>query len=393
MPQGRECVNARSENVSEEGASQSGARFETSRRNTIRAKEVTVPQTSTETARIRRGRTYAVLGILLLIGVIVSSMIGQVSISPTEVVGTLLKGVGINTSWAPQSAQTELTLWAIRFPRISMGVVVGAALAVAGALMQAIFANPLAEPGVVGVSSGAAVGASISIVFGLTAWGAWVTPTIAFSGALAATLFVYYFSRTGGRSEVTTLLLTGIAVNAFAGSAVAFFTFLASSSSREQIIFWQFGSLNGSRWPSVGLVAIGLAIGLTGAIAIARQLDILSLGDRSARHLGVAVERLRYTGVLLTVTLVGVSVAFVGIIAFVGLVVPHMMRMILGPSHRSLILASALGGAILIVFADLAARTVIPFADLPIGVLTSLVGGPYFFFLLRKTRSRAGGWG
>lgn len=340
----------------------------------------------------RLSSIYAALGILLVAAIVLSSMIGQITIAPTEVIGTLLKGLGIHTDWAPQSAQYEATLWSIRFPRVLMGVVVGASLAVAGALMQAIFANPLAEPGVVGVSSGAAVGASLSIVLGLTAWGMWVTPVFAFASALITTFFVYYFSRTAGRSEVVTLLLTGIAINAFANAAVAFLTFLASSSSREQIIFWQFGSLNGSRWTSVLVVAIGCLVGITGALVIARQLDILSLGDRSARHLGVDVERLRYAGVVLTVTLVGVAVAFVGVIAFVGLVIPHMMRMIQGPAHRPLIISSALGGAILIVLADLAARTVIPFADLPIGVLTSLIGGPYFFYLLRRTRKNAGGW-
>lgn len=319
-------------------------------------------------------------------------MIGQVAVSPSEVIGSILRSVGIRTSLAPTSEQVDATLWAIRFPRIVMGVVVGASLAVAGAIMQAIFANPLAEPGVVGVSSGAAVGASLAIVLGLVGLGAWTTPVLAFVCALITTLFVYYFSRSSGRSEVVTLLLTGIAVNAFSGAVVAFLTFIGSASSREQIVFWQFGSLNGSRWSEVAVVALGCVVGVGGSLLIAHQLDLLSLGDRSARHLGVDVERLRYSGVVLTVVLVGISVAFVGVIAFVGLVIPHMMRMIQGPEHRPLIVSSALGGAALLVFADIGARTVIPFADLPIGVLTSLIGGPYFFYLLRRTRRSAGGW-
>ncbi len=345
-----------------------------------------------QSRRVRQGTVYASLGMLLVVAVIVSAMVGQITISPTEVIGTFLRGIGIDTAWGPQSPQHEATLWAIRFPRVVMGIVVGASLAVAGAIMQAVFGNPLAEPGVVGVSSGAAVGASVSIVFGLTAWGAWTTPVFAFASALITTFFVYYFSRSGGKSEVVTLLLTGIAVNAFTGAAVAFLTFMGSAASREQIIFWQFGSLNGSRWGQAGIVAVGCAVGIVGALLVARQLDLLSLGDNSARHLGVDVERLRFIGIVLTVTLVGVSVAFVGIIAFVGLVVPHMMRMIQGPSHRSLIISSALGGAVLLVIADVAARTVIPFADLPIGVLTSIIGGPYFFYLLRRARRSAGGW-
>ena len=340
----------------------------------------------------RQAVIYSILGILLAVAVLFSSMIGQVTISPTAVVGSVLRAVGIDTSWAPDSAQQEATLWAIRFPRVVMGMLVGASLAVAGSIMQAIFANPLAEPGVVGVSSGAAVGASISIVLGLSAFGAWVTPLLAFASALVATLFVYYFSRAGGRSEVVTLLLTGIAVNAFTGAAVAFMTYMGSASSREQIVFWQFGSLNGSLWSEVGVVAIGCAIGLVGAMWISRRLDLLALGDRSAFHLGVNVERLRYAGVLLTVVLVGVSVAFTGVIGFVGLVVPHMMRMLQGPAHRPLIVSSAIAGAALLVFADVGARMIIPYVDLPIGVITSLIGGPYFFYLLRRARKTAGGW-
>ena len=183
-----------------------------------------------------------------------------------------------------------------------------------------------------------------------------------------------------------------MAVNAFAGAALALILFASQTASREQIMFWQLGSLNGSRWIDVLIVA---AIGIP-SIAIAasraRGYDLLALGERTAAHLGVRVERLRMLSIVLVALLTGVAVAFTGIIAFVGLVVPHIVRMAIGPAHRGLIAGSILGGAALMVWADLAARTVIPSADLPIGMLTALVGGPFFYLLIRRNRAKAGGW-
>jgi iron complex transport system permease protein len=280
----------------------------------------------------------------------------------------------------------------VRFPRIVMGLAVGAALAVAGSVMQAIFGNPLAEPGVVGVSSGAALGAAAAIVFGVTALGSWSIALFAFVGGLLATLLVYFVSRANGRTEVVTLLLTGIAINAFAGAGLAFLLFVGDTASREQITFWQLGSLNGSLWREVGIVAPIMVVGLVAAVLLGRQYDLLALGERNARHLGVNVEALRIGSIVLVALLTGVAVAFCGIIAFVGLVVPHVIRMAIGPSHRPLIIASAVGGGALISFADLIARTVVPGADLPIGMLTSLIGGPFFFYLLFRQRRRSGGW-
>jgi iron complex transport system permease protein len=332
------------------------------------------------------------LAVLLVGGIIASSMLGQLSISPTEVVGSLLRGAGIQNSWAPTDPLIESALWVVRFPRIAMGLAVGAALSVAGAIMQAIFGNPLAEPGVVGVSSGAALGAAIAIVIGVSVLGPATLPVFAFVGGLAATLLVYFVSRANGRTEVVTLLLTGIAINAFAGAGLAFLLFVADSGGREQIVFWQLGSLNGSRWGEVLIVAAVTAIGAAIAVGLGRQYDLLALGERNARHLGVNVEWLRIGSIIIVALLTGAAVAFVGIIAFVGLVVPHTIRMAIGPSHRPLIIASAFGGGALMVLSDLLARSVVVGADLPIGLLTSLIGGPFFFFLLFRQRRRSGGW-
>jgi len=334
----------------------------------------------------------AALAAALVASVLLSSVVGQLPITPAELVGSVLRSVGVDTGWAPDDRLVESTIWIVRFPRIVMGLAVGAALAVAGAVMQAIFGNPLAEPGVVGVSSGAALGAAAAIVFGVTALGSWSIALFAFGGGLLATLVVYFVSRANGRTEVVTLLLTGIAINAFAGAGLAFLLFVGDTASREQITFWQLGSLGGSLWREVAIVAPVMAAGTVAAVALGKRYDLLALGERNARHLGVNVEALRIGSIVLVALLTGVAVAFCGIIAFVGLVVPHVIRMAIGPSHRPLIVASAVGGGALITVADLLARTMVPGADLPIGMLTSLIGGPFFFYLLYRQRKRSGGW-
>lgn len=345
----------------------------------------------------RRTRRFVVLTIVLTAALaavtLLSLGVGQYSLSPGEVLGILLRAVGIPSHLAPDSATADGVVLQIRLPRIVLGLLVGAALAVAGVLMQAIFGNPLADAAVVGVSSGAALGAAASITLGVTATGMWATPSWAFVGGLAAVLAVYLVSRSGGRTEVVTLLLTGIAVNAIAGAGLAFMTFIGTSATREQIVFWQLGSLNGALWQNVAVVAPLVVVGTAVGIILSRRLDLFSLGERTARHLGVRVELLRVVVIVTVALLVCAAVAFAGIIGFVGLVVPHLMRMAIGPAHLPLMIASTLGGALLIAVADLIARTAVPMADLPIGMLTALVGGPFFLWLLVRTRRRSGGWG
>ena len=349
------------------------------------------PESSRRRVLVRSVILSSALVVLMLAAVLVSAVLGQLSISVTEVIGTLLGRLGIATAWAPADPVIVATLEVVRFPRIVMALAVGAALAVAGALMQAVFGNPLAEPGVVGVSAGAALGASTAIVFGIAAGGGGVA-LLAFLGGLGATLLVYAVARAGGRTEVVTLLLTGIAINAFAQAGLAFVLFLADTASREQIVFWQLGSLAGSVWSEVIIVLPVLVVGTILAVLLASKLDLLSLGERNARHLGVDVEQLRIISIVLVALLTGVAVAFAGIIAFVGLVVPHIIRMALGPAHRGLLVASAVGGGALLAIADLLTRTLVSGADLPIGMLTALVGGPFFFGLLYQQRRRNGGW-
>lgn len=335
---------------------------------------------------------FTALSVALVVLAVLSAGTGQLSIPPAEVLGSFLHRLGIDVGPMPAHPQGDAALWSIRFPRVVMALLVGAALAAAGALMQGVFGNPLAEPGVIGVSSGAAVAAACAMVFGLTALGTWTVPALAFVGGLITTVAVYLLSRSDGRTEVVTLVLTGIAVNAVTGALLALMMFLADTQAREEIVFWQLGSLNGTRWQYVGVVAPLALVGIAGAFVLSRRLDLLALGDRAARHVGVDVERLRLVAITLVALLTAAAVAFCGIIAFVGLVVPHLMRMVVGPGHRLLLPASVLGGAVLLLAADLVARTAVPYAELPIGMLTSLLGGPMFFWLLRRTRRTAGGW-
>lgn len=332
------------------------------------------------------------LGAGLLVAVVVAAGTGQVRVPPAEVLGSVLHRLGLDLGPLPSHPQGDATLWQVRFPRVALAVVVGAALGCAGALMQGVFGNPLAEPAVVGVSSGAAVGAFVVIALGLVGFGSWTTAAAAFVGGLLTTALVYALARADGRTEVVTLILTGIAVNAVAGAAIGLLTFLADDDARTAMAFWNLGSLNRASWQAVAVAGPCVAVALAVALPYARTLDLLALGERTARHLGVDVERARRVLVAATALLTAAAVAFAGIIAFVGLVVPHVVRLAAGPAHRVVLPGSVLGGALVLVVADLLARTAVPYQELPLGVLTAVVGGPFFFWLLRRTRARAGGW-
>ncbi|MFC5938118.1 FecCD family ABC transporter permease [Corynebacterium choanae] len=281
-------------------------------------------------------------------------------------------------------------LFTIRLPRVVLGMLVGAALAVAGAVLQGLLANPLAEPGVIGVTSGAGVGAAAAIVFGWTFLGIATVPCCAFIAGMFTTWLVYRLARADGTVKITSLILTGIAINAVGGALISFLIFVASTTAREQIIFWQMGSLNGAKWEQVYAVVVPIVAGCAVACWIAPQLDVLALGERAARHAGVHVTRLRPLVVALATALAAAAVSFAGIIGFIGLIVPHILRQALGPTHTWLVPLSAVGGAVLVTAADLLARTMIAYAELPIGMLTAIVGGPVFFWLLRRNLAVGG---
>jgi len=353
----------------------------------LRAPSVAAPR-----RRDRGALLLAGLAVALVVVVVLAAGTGQVHVPPAEVVGSLLHRLGLDLGPLPSHPQGEAALWQVRFPRVLLGVVVGAALGCAGAVMQGVFGNPLAEPAVIGVSSGAAVGAFTVIALGLTGFGTWTTAVAAFAGGVVTTFVVYALSRSDGRTEVVTLLLTGIAVNAVAGALIGLLTYLADDDARTAMAFWNLGSLNRASWTAVAAAAPLVAVGLLVALRHAHDLDLLALGERAARHLGLEVERVRAVLVVAAALLTAAGVAFAGIIAFVGLVVPHLVRMAAGPAHRVVLPGSALGGAVVLVLADLVARTAVAYQELPLGVLTAAVGGPFFFWLLRRTRASSGGW-
>lgn len=341
----------------------------------------------------RRSTGLALTGGLLaalVVCCLLSAGLGAYSIPLGDVLASVQHRLGLGGDALDRVG--ESVLWNVRLPRVVLALLVGASLGCAGALMQGVFGNPLAEPGVIGISSGAAVGAVASIALGLNFLGNWTITVCAFAAGLATVLLVYTLSRSGGRTEVVTLILTGIAVNAFAGALIGLFVFFADNAQISQITFWQLGSLAQATWPKVLAVLPCAALGLLVAPLHSRRLDLLALGEQPARHLGVDVERLRIVLVLVVALLTAAAVAVAGIISFVGLLVPHLLRMVNGPGHRFLVPGSALGGALVLVVGDLAARTVAAPAELPLGVLTALFGSPFFFWLLRRTRRGQGGW-
>ncbi|WP_030389983.1 FecCD family ABC transporter permease [Streptomyces sp. NRRL S-241] len=333
--------------------------------------------------------TTALVAALLFLALL-SAGVGAYDIPLGDVLASVQHHLGLGG--APLDRVGESVLWNVRLPRVVLALLVGASLGCAGALMQGVFGNPLAEPGVIGISAGAAVGAVAAISLGLSFFGNWTITVCAFVAGLITVGSVYFLSRNGGKTEVVTLILTGIAVNAFAGALIGLFVFFADSGQVNQITFWQLGSLAQATWPKVLAVLPCALAGLLVAPLYSRRLDLLALGERPARHLGIDVERLRLALILVVALLTAAAVAVAGVITFIGLLVPHLLRMANGPSHRFLVPGSALAGALVLVAGDLAARTLAQPAELPLGVLTALLGSPFFFWLLRRTRRKQGGW-
>ncbi|WP_177431517.1 FecCD family ABC transporter permease [Pseudomonas huaxiensis] len=327
-----------------------------------------------------------------MLAVWLSLALGPVSLPLMDTLraGLRLLGLPVNGDGLEQA---ELILGQIRLPRTLLGLAVGAVLALAGVAMQGLFRNPLADPGLVGVSSGAALGAAVAIVG--SAWVGGVPEAIApyllsvcaFLGGLGVTALVYRLGRRDGQTSVATMLLAGIALTALASSAVGLFTYLADDATLRTLTFWNLGSLNGASyqrlWPLV-LVATAVALWLPRR---AEALNALLLGESEARHLGIEVESLKRELVFCTALGVGAAVAAAGLIGFVGLVVPHLVRLLSGPDHRVLLPASLLAGASLLLFADLIARLALAPAELPIGIVTAFIGAPFFLYLLLRGRT------
>ncbi|HTV16113.1 MAG TPA: iron ABC transporter permease [Acidobacteriaceae bacterium] len=297
-------------------------------------------------------------------------------------------------AWGKLSGHTDLTLdqrifVELRVPRAILCLLVGACLGVGGTLMQALFRNPIVEPGLVGTSSGAAFGAALFYVFGALLkinLGGWTLPLAACGGGVLSTYLVFALAHTKseGRSSILRLLLTGLAINALFMSGIGFLSYVARDPAARSIIYWNLGTLSGGNWNSAIVVGVATFAGLVPAACFAKSLNALMIGEDEATALGVNVRRLKWTVLTINVLMVAVATAFTGVISFVGLIVPHILRILRGPDNRFLIPGSALLGATLLSVADLIARVVLRPAELPIGIVTAVVGVPVFLSLLRS---------
>ena len=336
---------------------------------------------------------FIALGLLLVLALWLSLALGPVSLPLGDTLSATLRLLGLPVTADASVQQAELILAQIRMPRTLLGLAVGMVLALCGVAMQGLFRNPLADPGLVGVSSGAALGAAVAIVGGAAfgglpeAFAPYLLSACAFVGGLLVTALVYRLGRRDGQTNVATMLLAGIALTALAGAAIGLFTYLADDATLRTLTFWNLGSLNGASyarlWPLL-LATLAVALWLPRR---ARALNALLLGESEARHLGFDVECLKRELVFCTALGAGAAVAAAGLIGFIGLVVPHLMRLLVGPDHRLLLPASALAGASLLLLADLVARLALAPAELPIGIVTALIGAPFFLYLLVRGRS------
>ncbi len=332
------------------------------------------------------------LVVLLAIAALVSLATGASGVSGLSVIGNWLGLVDAND---PGVVRDRLIIYDIRLPRMALGMLVGAGLAVSGAVMQGLFRNPLADPGLVGVSAGASLGAVGVIVLGgsvlapITAMlGIFALPIAAFIGGLLTTLVLYSVATRRGQTAVATMLLAGIAISAFAGAITGVLIYLANDTQLRDLTFWNLGSLAGANWNKVLAASLPIVGGTAVALTLSGGLNAITLGEATAHHLGIPVQRLKAMAIVAVAAAVGASVAVSGGIGFVGIVVPHVLRLVMGPDNRYLLPGSALLGAAFLLVADAVSRVIVAPAELPIGIVTAAVGGPFFLWILLRRRGQ-----
>lgn len=339
-------------------------------------------------------KTPVVLGILTILLVIctfISLYVGPIKVPIMGALQSFLQQMGLPVSFAsPLTNEQAAVLWYIRFPRVLVGLLVGTALAMAGAVMQGVFSNPLADPGIMGVSAGASMGAVIAISLGLTSVNMFYMPAFAFFGAFLSVMITIFLTIKNGKVQTTTLLLAGVAVSILLSSFTSgILTFMNEYRLRE-FLFWMVGGLDYRRWEHVSLAAGPIIIGFIILWLLARHLNILVLGEVEAKSLGLPVMFYRLTFLFIASFVTATAVCVSGSIGFVGLVIPHIMRLLVGPDHRILLPSSALAGAFFLIFCDTLGRVVAEPVEIRVGIMTALLGSPYFLYLLRKLRSKGG---
>ncbi len=341
---------------------------------------------SVTSGRISPTLFYALVVPVLILAAVAGVVIGSTTLEWPMVVRVLAMKL-LPASWLdlpPITRADEAIVWLLRVPRVLVAAIIGAGLATAGAIMQSLFRNPLAEPSLTGVGPGAVLGAVAVFVSGWGAASVVAVPLAAIGSALAALTLVYTIATRGGSTPITTLLLTGIAVGAFltAMSSLLLSINIVTWQVAQEVVFWMMGGLDSRTWAHVGISTPFVFVGLCAAMLQARTLDLLLLGEEAASSLGVDVEPAKRLLVATSAILTGASVAVAGLVGFVGLIVPHAVRLLLGPGHRTLLPASALAGAAFVILCDLAARTVRPPAEIRLGVVTAMCGAPLFLLLM-----------
>lgn len=340
--------------------------------------------TSSATAAVRSVAVFVLLIVLLFCSVVLATAIGAVRIPYGEAARIVLTNM-LGLEWQGD-ATSEAIIWSVRLPRVLTAGLVGLALAVAGGAMQGLFKNPLASPDLLGVSTGGALGAVIGIFLGWAFIHPWLVPGAAFVGALVAVTVVYVLGTQGGRTDIATLLLAGIAVSAFGSAVISAMYHFVDDGVLRQIVYWLMGNLSGKRWEHVAVLAPFVLLGSGGLWMFSSELNVLMGGEDDARAMGVSVERTKRWILALVSLTTGVAVSITGIIGFVGLMVPHMLRLVVGPNHRVLLPASGLAGASFLIIADLIARTAFSPTELRTGIVTAVFGAPFFLYLLLKRR-------
>jgi len=336
----------------------------------------------------RRALIFGTLGTLLPLAGLVATAVGSVPLPFVSVLGALASGLGLELGPEPLSPAGHAILLTVRLPRVLLAAVVGGGLAVVGAALQSVFRNPMADSGLLGVGSGAALGAVLAVKLGWAHDVFLALPLAAFAGAMAAMLAVYFLAHIAGPPSMHGLLLTGLAVGALAGAGTSFVLVATEEFRVKTVLFWLAGGLEGRSWTHLQLGAGFILTGVVVLVALSRPLDLLSLGQEQAASLGLPVHVTRLSILALTSLVAGAATAVAGSVPFVGLVAPHALRPWVGPLGRHLLPAAFLGGALLVVLADVAARTVSLHYDLPLGSLTAFVGAPYFLFALRGNAGR-----
>lgn len=330
--------------------------------------------------------------IVLLLGIIIIALhLGTIKVPVLGGLQSIWQGLGIPVTVSnPLEPEQEAVLWYIRMPRILIGLMVGASLALAGAVMQGIFSNPLADPGIMGVSAGASLGAVIAISLGLTSMGMFYMPMFAFVGAFMAVSITILLTKRGGRVETATLLLAGVAISMLLGAFTSGILTLMNEYRLREFLFWMVGGLDFRRWEHVFLAIGPFLIGTTILITLGRQLNVLVLGDTEAKALGVPVMLYRLIFLFLASFITATAVCVSGAIGFVGLIIPHIVRILVGPDHRVLLPVSALAGALFLIFCDTLGRVLAAPSEIRVGIMTALLGAPYFLYLLRRVRQKGG---